>query len=256
MSTAEEPSNVSRVAIRVPPFWPADPALWFGQLEGQFLINGVTRDDTKYGYVIGNLDAKYAAEVKDIITAPPDTGKYDKIKRELIARLSATQEQKTRQLLEREELGDRKPSQFLRRLRDLGGDTITESLLRTLWIGRLPNHLQAILATQSDANLEAVATLADKVMEVSPQAQVAAADTSHATGQISELVRRLDELQRQVSRLQRPTRRRSPAAPRSRQPSREGARERKCWYHYKFGKDAKKCTAPCSFSSGNDAGDH
>lgn len=254
-------ASISRVAIRVPPFWPADPALWFAQLEGQFLINGIVRDDTKYGYVIGNLEAKYASEVKDIIIAPPETDKYDRLKQELIARLSATQEQKTRQLLEREELGDRKPSQFLRCLRDLGGDTISETLLRTLWITRLPNHVQAILATQAESTLDAVACLADKVLEISPQAHIPVATVSKPVDVSNELFRRIDELQQQIAELKRPSRSRfnqnTTKSPRTRSPSSGSpSSTRVCWYHRTFGDKARRCTRPCEYPAGNVAGSH
>ena len=38
----EQPPNstlfINRVGIRVPPFWPEEPAVWFAQLEGHFFI--------------------------------------------------------------------------------------------------------------------------------------------------------------------------------------------------------------------------
>lgn len=264
---AEQQAAVSRVAIRVPPFWPADPFLWFAQLEGQFLIHNITRDDTKYGYVIGNLEARYAAEIKDIIVAPPATGKYEKLKTELISRLSSTQEQKTKQLLEREELGDRKPSQFLRRLRDLGGDTITDALLRTLWIGRLPGTLQAILATQTDVTLDAAARLADKVLEVSPQQHIAMASTSNSpstapavpANAIETLMAKMEELQLQIAELQKPATAQPKHVPHGAQRARSKSRQRDrpsskwptCWYHWKHGANAHKCITPCDFAAGN-----
>lgn len=65
---------------------------------------------------------------------PPSDNKYVKIKQELIKRLSASQEEKTRQLLERVEIWDRKPSQFLRHLQslaDFGSGNIIED---TGWV--------------------------------------------------------------------------------------------------------------------------
>ena len=37
-------------------------------------------DATKFYYVISHLDNKYMAEVEDVITDPPPTGRYDRIK--------------------------------------------------------------------------------------------------------------------------------------------------------------------------------
>jgi hypothetical protein len=83
----EQPSDsifcINRVGIRVPPFWHEKPAVWFAQLEGQFALSNFTQDATKFYYVISQLENKYAAEVEDVITNPPPTGHYDRIKAEL-----------------------------------------------------------------------------------------------------------------------------------------------------------------------------
>ncbi|XP_076245408.1 uncharacterized protein LOC143185957 [Calliopsis andreniformis] len=179
MSTGPEPSPtgsnapaVQRVAVRMPEFSPADPELWFGMVERSFDASGVTTELTKFGYVLGALGPQYAAEVPDIIMAPL-AEPYTKLKTELIKRLSSSQEQKTRRLLEHEEIGDRKPSQFLRHLRSLGRAALPEEFLRTLWLGRLPTNMQVILATQLDIDLDRVADLADTIADtMGPRVQV------------------------------------------------------------------------------------
>ncbi|XP_076384436.1 uncharacterized protein LOC143262998 [Megalopta genalis] len=155
--------------------------MWFGMVERSFEASGITTEATKFGYVLGALNPVYAAEVRDIIMNPPNTGQYQRLKTELIRRLSSSQEQKTRRLLESEEIGDRKPSQFLRHLRGLAGNNVSDSVLRTLWMGRLPNSMQVILATQKDAEMDKVADLADAIAEtMGPRTQVAEASASTA----------------------------------------------------------------------------
>jgi len=85
-------SYINRVGIRVPPFWPEKPAVWFAQLEGQIALSKITHDSTKFYYVISQFENKYAAEVEDVITNPPPTGHYDRIKAELIRRLELSEE--------------------------------------------------------------------------------------------------------------------------------------------------------------------
>lgn len=102
-------------------------------------MNGITTDTTKFYYDMSQLETKYAIEVQDIFTNPPDKDKYETLKTELINRLSASQGKRIRQLLEQEEIGDRSPSQFLRHMRRLAGTTVTDEFLRTLWASRLPN---------------------------------------------------------------------------------------------------------------------
>ncbi|XP_063538682.1 uncharacterized protein LOC134747935 [Cydia strobilella] len=161
-------ASVDRIAFRLPPFWPEDPEVWFAQVEAQFEIAGITKDATKYFQVIRELDHKAAREVRDILTNPPQSGKYDKLKKELINRLCVSHENRKRQLLMHEELGDRKPSQFLRHLRALAKDDVNDDLLRTMWSSRLPGNVQAIIASQKSATLEDIAILADQIMDVAP----------------------------------------------------------------------------------------
>lgn len=109
----DDSTSVDRIAISIPPFWSADSELWFAQIENQFLLADVTTDETKFSYVASHLDVKYAAEVRGILTKPPPTRKCVKLKTDLIGRLNASQDQKTRQLLSHKEMGDRRPSSRL-----------------------------------------------------------------------------------------------------------------------------------------------
>jgi len=174
----DEDTQVSKIAVRIPPFWPEEPKLWFMQLEGQFTLCGITDDEAKYAHVLSKIEPKQAREIKDVITRPPTTDKYKTLKRVLIQRLTDSQEQRIRQLLEREELGDRKPSQFLRHLSTLAGSAVPTELIRTLWLGRLPAQIQAILATRTEDRLEDVADQADRIYEIGTKAVVASTSPS------------------------------------------------------------------------------
>jgi hypothetical protein len=128
----EVSSVVYRVAVRLPPFWPGRPAVWFGQAEAQFELADIPQPRTKFKYVVSQLNQQLAAEVEDIIIAPPDHEPYNRLKAELVRRLSTSREQRVRQLLSHEEMGDRKPSQFLRHLKGLAPD-VPNDFLRTIW---------------------------------------------------------------------------------------------------------------------------
>ncbi|CAH2097733.1 unnamed protein product [Euphydryas editha] len=118
--------------------------------------------------ILSPLSVRYPQGVEDIVTQPPLKNKYLTLKAELIRRLSSSEEQRFRQLIDEKELGDWRPSQFLRHLRSLAEVTLSdENILRQLWMRRLPQHLQAILAAQAELSLEKVAEVADKILEVS-----------------------------------------------------------------------------------------
>ncbi|CAB0033515.1 unnamed protein product [Trichogramma brassicae] len=133
---------IHRVAVKLPAFWSERPSLWFAQADSQFTLSDITSEVTKFRYVVFQLDARIALEVEDVITSPPAVTPYTFLRAKLIERLSASEEQRVRQLISEEELGDRKPSQFLRHLRSLAGNTIVQdNLLRQLWLQRLPSHV-------------------------------------------------------------------------------------------------------------------
>lgn len=257
----------SGVSVRAPPFYPQKPALWFHQLEAQFSLANITSDERKYAYVVGNLDPQYASEIDDIIESPPAVGKYTTIKAELIKRLSASKERKVKQLLMHEELGDRKPSQFYRHLLNLAGTGVPEEFLRTIWASRLPPSTQTIIAAQPRASLEEVAELADRIQDV-VNPQVAAATPAPAllapsrsddlmVTQIAALTRQVEALTTRVERMSR-SRGKSYTRSHHRSRSRSHSNYKKhptCWYHFKFGDKASKCTQPCDYNAaGNSQG--
>ncbi|XP_076686131.1 uncharacterized protein LOC143378313 [Andrena cerasifolii] len=260
-TTAASPPAVARVSIRVPPFWEKNPTTWFRQLESQFVLSGITQDSTKYHYVSANLENKYADVVIDIINNPPATGMYDKLKAELIRRLSDSKEQNIRRLLEHEEIGDRRPSIFLRRLQSLAGDTVSDGFLKTLWMGCLPRGVHAVLVTRQNEPLDDLAVLADAVMEVAPGAQVAAASKppNDLHAEIAELRREIAALRLgrdNFCRARSHSRGRRRGASQSRNHSRENIPDDGlCWYHRKLGARARKCRDPCKFASGNGQAD-
>lgn len=264
MAAGEEETRRSetyRVGVRIPPFNMEKPGLWFSQMEAQFALSNIKTDETKFFYIIGNLDPQYACEVEDVITNPPSTNKYEKLKQELIKRLSASREKKVKQLLTHEELGDRKPSQFYRHLLNLAGPGVPEEFLRTIWMSRLPNSTQAIVASQSKIDMADLADLADRIHDVvgtqlpSTSAITTPVSNSHSA-EIAALVKKMDQLADKVERLSRPRGRSTPGERYRSNSTRSQSSYRKfplCWYHQKFGERARKCVKPCDYKTAGNA---
>jgi hypothetical protein len=189
--------EVSRVAVRLPPFWAERPAVWFAQAVAQFSLAGVNSEITKFYSVISQLDRRYATEVEDNITSLPKRDAYTTLKTELIRRLSPSREQGIHQLLTLEEMGDHKPSQFLRHLRSFAPD-VPDDLLRSIWSSRLPTNVQAILALQHEDSLDAAALSADRISQVAPQPALASLGPPKEK---SALLQGIEDLSRQVAAI-------------------------------------------------------
>lgn len=257
-TTQPTPGNeVCRVSVKLPPFWTDRPAVWFTQAEAQFHLAGINNDMTMFSHVISIIDQRLIGEIEDIIMHPPAENKYITLKQELIRRLSISEQQRVERLLNDEERGDRKPSAFLRHLQSLAGPSKDDSILRQLWMRRLPGQVQAILAAQSDLTLDKLAELADKITEVTPgPSRVYKVDSEPLD--LNTIMERLNSLSQQVAALTDARQRgRSRTRFASRSSSRSGTSTngaaKTCWYHKKFGTKAYKCISPCNWTSENSA---
>ncbi|XP_029650194.1 uncharacterized protein LOC115223661 [Octopus sinensis] len=204
--------------------------------------------------------------------APPGTVSYEAFRKELMMQTTASQQRRLNQLVSAEELGDRNPSQLLRKLRQLMEDQpLSEEVPKRLFLQRLPLPMQSILASTTDTTTpEELARVADRIAEVSnPFSSVA--QINHRTnpfeaspdstseiaelramireqaGQIKALTNRLENWTLETHRRRSNSSSRSTHRRRSRSPSQNRVSSNICWYHAEFGAQSSKCKAPCSF---------
>ena len=104
---------LAAISIKLPPFWPADPEVWFAQTDAQFTTRGIISQKTCFDYVVSSLSPDFTIEVRELLLRPPDEGLYDTLKAEIIKRTAASEQRKLQELINGEELGDHKPTQLL-----------------------------------------------------------------------------------------------------------------------------------------------
>ena len=107
-------------------------------------------------------------EVQELLLDPPKDDPYDKLKDQLILLIADSERQKTRQLLTARELGDRKPTQLLRKMQQLlgGKAPFDSSLLCKLFLQRLPSNVHTILASADEMSIDTLAEMANRIMDV------------------------------------------------------------------------------------------
>ena len=130
-------------AIKLPPFWPADPAVWFAQTAQK-----------------SRLSPDVATEVRDLVLRPPDTNSSRKPQ----SRVQLPRNKNASSIF------------FRRRSWEIENphsssegcisSWVTElvTFLGELFMQRLPSNVRMVLAASTP--LESLAELADKVMEV------------------------------------------------------------------------------------------
>lgn len=278
----QETPQIGRLGLHLPEFKQADPELWFALADRAFSAAGIMHETTKFAHAVAHLGTQFGNEVRDIILNPPLEFPYTCLKEQMIKRLGSSQASKTKKLIEEETIGDLRPSQFMRRLRTLGGSTINDELIRTIWLSRLPKLTQAILAAHSDLSLDKLSELADSILEYSyPQSSAIHSIRPSAVNdqpdndyfkiklaqfdlQMKNLEKEIHELKIQNNSLSNSSnsnqyfqpRARSSFRPRSR--SRSSSRHKQeippglCWYHWRYGNRATKCKSPCNFNQGKE----
>lgn len=265
--TAQPSGENHRFTIKPIQFIKTAPKLYFLQMEAQFSLAGITRDDTKYNHVLGSLDPTYLTSVLDIIENPPTDNKYEAIKNRIITEFQQSDQHKLRILLREIELGDLKPSQLLRKMRELSNNALSDDALKTLWIERLPEQIRPVISISGD-DLNKVAQMADKMLEITTYNVVSEVATSsrnsQTDSQISALAQQITELSNKVAQLSNNFGQSMPQSnsnDRGRNRSRDNSRNRArsssrtpndspyCFYHFTFGAMARKCRDPCKFKA-------
>ena len=277
--------------LNLPAFSYDDPSLWFLLVENKLNATGITDDNSKFIITSSALPMKIAAEVRDVLEHPGEENKYDTLKAKLVERLSVSERERVRQLLSNEQLGTRRPSQLYRdMLALLGGNknSFDENILKEMFIQRMPSSIQQVLVGPgtSSMTIQDLANTADRILEVytsgndsrhvhnlhdapmiSPTIGINAV-TSHENmsvmiqnlmGEMKKMNERLNEIttillrQSESAPARNRSRTRSFSRPKfHRSPSANFTRDNKtCFYHSRYGVNAKKCYFPCSFKSPN-----
>lgn len=157
---ADDPADpvVARVAIKPPPFYRNNPVTWFRQLESQFHLSGITRDETRFHHVLAHLPEDVA------INLPHDTQTYPELKSHITSLFQKSRQQLIDEALGSLSLDGQKPSLCLIRLQrklqesgvQLDEDTIKHRLLKAL-----PPSTATALSAHTTLSLNEFARLAD-----------------------------------------------------------------------------------------------
>ena len=172
------------VSLKIPPFWPANPLLWFTQVWFSTVCHpNITVSKTKFNHVIAALSPEYTTEVHDLILSPPVHKPFKALKEALVQKTAVSEQRRLQQLFKTEELGDCKPTQLLRHMQQLLGDKATgfdPSFMRELFLQCLPTDVRLVLASTAESiTSQELANLADKVMEVATPTVASVSPPTH-----------------------------------------------------------------------------
>lgn len=260
LQQASDSAEISSITVssRIPDFWCDQPRLWFLTFEA---IIGPQKvgDEVKYNLTIQKLGKNVLEQVTDILFDPPNVKKYETLKSRLLAVYEESETRRFQKLLSEMDLGDQKPSQLLRRMRDLARNKIPDETLVVMWQGHLPPSVRAVLAVTQTEDLEQLAAIADKIVETMKPCEVSEikpspseSDYTYILKEIAKINLRLEKLEEQSvsivgTRQRRLTSRSSSrGCNRRRQTLNDG--NGSCYYHRRFNHRANKCIEPCTWN--------
>jgi hypothetical protein len=162
--TEPAPAHGSAAFVKLPPFWPHAPALWFSQIECLFHVKQVTDQFQKYCHVVGSLPHESLRQVADIVEAPPAETPYVAIKQRLMAAHQMTSFQRAEKLFAMPALGNRKPSELMAAMLEIcpRGEEKTD-LFACLFLQRLPREIRILLADADHKDPKLLAEKADQL---------------------------------------------------------------------------------------------
>ncbi|XP_065354469.1 uncharacterized protein LOC135948944 [Calliphora vicina] len=184
--------EISRVSVKIPPFWKTNPKLWFSQIESHFFNSGISQDATKYHALVGSVESDILNAVSHIIENPPTQNMYGTLKSALLNEFQDSEEKRLQKLLENIQLGDKRPSTLLREMRQLLSGKMSDDMLKSLWFQRLPATLKAVLSISSDS-LDKLAFMADKINDQLDSSSLCQVSTPIQTP--------FEQLEKQISEL-------------------------------------------------------
>ena len=75
------PAVAANVTLKLPVFWPEAAEVWFAQADAQFAIRSITVSKTKFYHAVASLPQDVAAQILDLIRAPPARDPYGVLSR-------------------------------------------------------------------------------------------------------------------------------------------------------------------------------
>ena len=242
-----DPAAAATPVLHLPAFTATDPAPWFQRVESLFRLRGITSSSKKADFVIGALPADVFSRISRWLASKgTDAILYEDLKPAVIRQCEPSPEEKSQRLLEllRTPLGDQRPSDALREMWSLttilrpDGTSADLDLKRVMWMARLPADIRTHITNFASRSDDELMQLADSVRGTSRISQPMTAAAYHVdayTNDDDEFA--LAAQQRRLpprSSIQRPV----PDVP----------RRTLCFFHKRFGRDARNCRPPCYFS--------
>ena len=236
--------------LNLPPFPSTDATPWFLRVEALFRLRAITSPSRKADYVIGALPTDVFDQISGWLSSQEDAVQYSDLKQQIIRRCSPTPEERSKRIMDllRLPLGDQRPSAAFREMKSLStllqpdGSTKTLDLVRVLWLLRLPQDIRAMITKFSSMSEDELLEQADSLLGASTMASTSSTVAATSSTVAATTPEDDDDDPPVMAAQQRRLRLRP------QRPPAEVSRRSPCYFHKRFGSNARNCRYPCSFS--------
>ncbi len=147
-------------AVKLPPFWTANPRAWFTIAEGAFRLRNIADEESQFFNCLHALPEATVSLIADLVEADPlPANPYTELRRRLLAAHQLTDIQRVEQLFN---LPPQKPSELLAEMMCLcprGQEN--NAFFNCLFLNKLPRELRILLSESEMADKQALGTRAD-----------------------------------------------------------------------------------------------
>ena len=249
-----QPDNISVIHARlpIPQMSHTNIEAWFTTMDFWFTASGIVADKQKTATILAALNPDVISQLTDVIASMPQSDRYEYTKARIIAHFADSEQRRLNRLLSEMPLGDKRPSELYHEMKRVAGNTVGDAALKGLWIKRLPEFAQPVVAASTGTPTE-FTKIADSIIDAMASSQISSIRQGQSD-EINELRVAVVELGKQFDKLSTRSRSRArkPIASRGRSENRpayiEKATGYECWYHQKYGRKARKCRSPCKHS--------
>ena len=142
--------------VPFPSFSKEHLSIWFAQMESAFTLNGIVEESDKFDYLLIYVPSDSLKVVEDIVLNPPSNDKYGHIKFEMIKRMTIKRMMEV-------EFGNETPSEYLRKLKDIAGQRVTNEEILNVWLNNLPEKVRELVSLGT-GSIDRLCEMADKAI--------------------------------------------------------------------------------------------
>jgi hypothetical protein len=163
MEDQQDAPPANNRAVKLPPFWTANPRAWFASAEGAFQLRNIADERSRFFNCLHALPEATVCLIADLVEADPlPENPYTELRRRLLAAHQLTDIQRVEQLFNLPPLGSQKPSELLAEmLRLCPRGQENNAFFNCLFLNKLPRELRILLSEADMADKQALGARAD-----------------------------------------------------------------------------------------------